>query len=177
MKDSGRGGENRHGRRKHSRRKGGKEGGHARQERGRGHSGDSGRGKGGKSVNSLLFGSIKIAKKPAGPRLKWQAPETQAPSLEPSDCPICGKPVKDFATAISCRETGAPTHFDCAVSQAAERERLEAGDSIGYIGGGRFGVIRPSGEKGFQIRKILDWEVPKDRSGWRTALCDFFSAT
>jgi hypothetical protein len=127
---------------------------------------------------NLLFGPARLPKKNSGkPRLKWQAPQPAALELEPTDCPICGKPVKDFATAISCRQTGAPAHFDCAANQAAERENLETGDAIGYIGAGRFGVIRFSGAKKFQIKKILDWESTETRSQWRTALCEHFSAT
>jgi len=175
MRDSGKGGDSRKSRRKAPKRRG------RENAQGRAQQSEA-KGKGRKAVNFLLSGEGKLTKKRVStvPRQKWVPPQPPALDLQPTACVWCGKPVKEFSTAFSDPETGKPVHFDCAVSRIAERERLEKGDTVGYIGGGRFGVINfsnPQNAKKFKIKKVLEWESAEIRSEWRVMLCEHFSVT
>jgi hypothetical protein len=104
-------------------------------------------------------------------------------SVEPipsPDCPYCGKPIRDMALALNDRNSGAPVHFDCVIARIKEGENLEKGDTMAYIGGGRFGVVHysnPQDIKNFKIKKILEWENKDDRAGWRQNISDHYSMT
>ena len=140
------------------------------------------KGKSKKSAIIQLINDGKLAKKPQAnvPRLKWVPPKAPAVDLAPTACVWCGKPVDDFSTAVSDPASGQAGHFDCAVSRLSERERLETGDTVGYIGAGRFGVINfenAENPKTFKIKKILEWENTETRSEWRNALSEHFSVT
>ena len=78
-------------------------------------------------------------------RPKWIPPKISAEPLPVSDCPWCGKPIRDIFSAISDKDTGCPVHFDCVTARIAFAERLEKGDYVAYIGGGRFGIISLGG--------------------------------
>ena len=176
MKGSGKGGEARKGRKKPPRRR------EAAQPQGRGHSGEGSKGKGKKSAITALANEGKFVRKRTGSvqRLKWVPPQPPALSLQPEPCVWCEKQIKDMSTAITDPITGKPAHFDCTISRIAERETLEKGDAVGYIGGGRFGVLHfsnPQNLKKFKIKKILEWEKNEGRSDWRVALCEHFSVT
>jgi hypothetical protein len=96
-----------------------------------------------------------------------------------------------MATAIADRDSGQPSHFECVAARIAGGETLESGDTVVYLGGGRFGVVhfpgiirdalrgRKSGEdydtKGFQIKKIFEWEKREDRAPWRRNIEEHFS--
>jgi hypothetical protein len=83
-----------------------------------------------------------------------------------------------MAAAITDRLSGAPIHFDCAIARIAEAENLEAGDTITYIGGGRFGVLcfpNPQDSKNFKIKKILELENRDSRADWRKNISDRYS--
>jgi hypothetical protein len=89
------------------------------------------------------------------------------------------------------KASGQPVHFDCAAARIAEGETLESGDTVVYIGGGRFGIIhfpgmirdtlqgRKNGEdydtRNFHIKKILEWEKKEDRAPWRKNIEDHYS--
>jgi len=74
-------------------------------------------------------------------RPKWIPPNLSTDPLPVSDCPWCGKPIRDMSSAIADKDSGYPVHFDCVTARIAFGERLEKGDSIAYIGGGRFGIV------------------------------------
>jgi len=74
-------------------------------------------------------------------RPKWTQPKIKTEPLPVSDCAWCGKPIKDISSAIADKDSGAPVHFDCVISRITFGERLEKGESVTYIGGGRFGII------------------------------------
>jgi len=126
---------------------------------------------------------------PLGPlveRPKWVPPKPPALSLPSISCAWCGKPIKDMSTAISAPSTegdpagGKPVHFDCAINHILNEETLEKGDTVSYIGGGRFGIIHynnPPDIRDFIIRKILEWENKDNRSEWRVAISDYFTIT
>jgi len=207
MKGNGKGGDSspKKSRRKSQRRRGKEKAPAAPQ--GRVQAGETSRNKNKRAVNFALAGEGKFVRKRVSPtpRPKWTPPEAPELSLTPLPCAWCEKPIREFSSAFTDPETGKPVHFDCAISRIAERERLDEGDSVAYIGGGRFGVMRfgkvngaesdspragrsssrkqgasqdaAQGAKKFVIKKILEWESTETRSEWRVALCDHFSVT
>ena len=113
-------------------------------------------------------------------RPKWTAPIQSKAPLPTVSCAWCDKPIKDIATAISEPETNKPVHFDCVINRITEKEYLEKGDSIYYLGGGRFGIIHlnnPQNTKNFSIKKVFEWEDKENRGGWRDEICSRFSVT
>jgi hypothetical protein len=111
---------------------------------------------------------------------KWSPPVLSIDPLPVPNCSCCGKPVRDIATAVDDKIVGAPAHFDCIISRLAETEHIEKGDSIAYIGGGRFGVVRFGGSRdkpAFKILKIFEWENKDNRSEWRESVRDHYSLT
>jgi hypothetical protein len=121
---------------------------------------------------------------PAGtPRIerpKWAPVKLPPISLDVSDCPICGRPLKEMSSALTDKVSGEPAHFDCVLKKIADNEIQEKGDVISYLGGGRFGVVHyanPRDAKGFKIKKIIEWEDKENRADWRKNLADHFSLT
>jgi hypothetical protein len=124
-------------------------------------------------------------------RPKWKAPQVSDEPIPHPICPYCGKPIRDIAAAITDQATGQPVHFDCAAARIAEGETLESGDTVVYIGGGRFGVVhfpgmirdtlqgRKNGDdydtRDFRIKKIVEWEDKENRAPWRKNIEDHFS--
>jgi hypothetical protein len=70
-------------------------------------------------------------------------------------------------------------------AKIAGEERLEKGDTVTYIGGGRFGIVHfRSGVPGkggdgktFTIKKIIEWENKDNRAEWRSTISDHYSVT
>ena len=173
MSGNGKGGDNRGNRRKHK---------HRDWENAQSQSRDSSKGTGKKTTAMAPTGEGKFEKKRGSQfdRPKWIPPKPPALSFPATTCPWCEKPIKDMATAICEPDTGKPVHFDCVMNQIAQKEILESGDTVSYIGGGRFGIIHfnnPPDTKDFRIKKIFEWEVKENRSEWRTAISDHFSVT
>ncbi|MDR0388732.1 MAG: hypothetical protein LBH73_01520 [Spirochaetaceae bacterium] len=113
-------------------------------------------------------------------RPKWIAPRVNQEPLPEPECPLCGKPIKDLAAALADKASGTPAHFDCVLGLLGEREPLEEGDELSYIGGGRFGIIHysaPHDRRIFQIKKILQWEDQNVRSDWRRQVTERYSTT
>ena len=125
-------------------------------------------------------------------RPKWVPPKINTEPLPVPNCPWCGKPIRDLFQAISDRDTGAPVHFDCVAARIAGGERLEKGEAITYLGGGRFGIVcfgspsysRDSPDRGsfpaghdFRIKKIIEWEDKEKRAEWRSVISDHYSVT
>ena len=138
-------------------------------------------------------------------RPKWIPPKLKIDAFQASDCPWCGRPIRDISSAIADKDTGVPVHFDCVISRITFGERLEKGESVTYIGAGRFGIIcfenpetqakpesfqnagrqdvnrKPMGThsngRDFIIKKIIEWENKDKRAEWRSAICDHYSVT
>ena len=113
-------------------------------------------------------------------RPKWTPPKPPALSLPVVVCAWCDKPIKDISTAIAEPDTGKPVHFDCVMDRIIGRENLETGDTVSYIGGGRFGIIHyknPADIRDFKIKKIFEWENRENRSEWRVTMSEHFSVT
>jgi hypothetical protein len=117
---------------------------------------------------------------PGFDRPKWTPVKISSDPLPAPECPWCGKPIKDIAAALTDKQTGQPIHFDCIIARITEMERPEKGDTVTYIGGGRFGIVRfqnPQDPKKFVIKKILEWEDKDNRAEWRKTVADHFSVT
>jgi hypothetical protein len=113
-------------------------------------------------------------------RPRWVPPKISPEPLPSPDCPWCGKPIKDIASAIADKDSGAAIHFDCVIARLQEGEVLEKGDVISYIGGGRFGIvhyINPQDLRNFTIKKIFEWENKENRAEWRSTVSDHYSVT
>ena len=113
-------------------------------------------------------------------RPKWIPPQISPEPLPSPDCPYCGKPIRDIASALADKGTGVPVHFDCIISRIVRDEVLEKGDVVAYIGGGRFGVVHfnsPGEIKKFTIKRIHEWENKDNRAEWRTLVSDHYSIT
>jgi hypothetical protein len=141
-----------------------------------------------------------------GERPKWIPPKANSEPLPVAECFWCGKPIRDISSAIADKDTGGPVHFDCVAARITFGEKLEKGDSVVYIGAGRFGIVNfgsssvsprydgssqdsgksenPSevqdnspGNRGFTIKKIIEWENKDKRAEWRWAICEHYSVT
>jgi hypothetical protein len=113
-------------------------------------------------------------------RPKWIPPRVSPEPLPTPDCPWCGKPIKDIASAIADKDSGVPIHFDCVVARLQEGETLEKGDVISYIGGGRFGIVHYvnlQDPRNFTIKKIFEWENKDNRAEWRSTVSSHYSET
>ncbi|MDR3130841.1 MAG: hypothetical protein LBU18_04775 [Treponema sp.] len=113
-------------------------------------------------------------------RPRWTPVKLPSDPLPVPDCSLCGKPIKDIAEAVTDRITGAPAHFDCIVSRISESEKMEKGDTIAYMGGGRFGIVysaAPHDDRRFKVKKIIEWEDKGNRAEWRQIVADHFSLT
>jgi hypothetical protein len=96
-----------------------------------------------------------------------------------------------MSTAIADKNSGEASHFECIAERIAEGENLETGDTVVYIGGGRFGIVHFPGiirdalrgrkntddydTRGFQIKKIFEWEDKENRAPWRKIIEEHFS--
>jgi hypothetical protein len=133
-----------------------------------------------KQNEDFLFDTKSEKKLSQFERSQWTAPVLPANPITTPDCPWCGKKITDITTAITDKESGLPVHFDCVLARIAEMEKLEANDSVCYIGGGRFGVVHynnPPDTKGFTIKKIFEWEAKEVVSEWRKPISEYFSIT
>jgi hypothetical protein len=88
------------------------------------------------------------------------------------DCPLCGKPVRELPSALSHKDTGVPTHFDCILKELREANEMSPQEKICYLGGGCFGIIqfKSSGNNRFTIRKKIPYEDKLKPKDWKKAL-------
>ena len=87
-------------------------------------------------------------------------------------CALCGEVIKETASSLALPETGEPAQFDCVLKKLEESETLEEGDTIAYLGGGNFGIIRKNSQNpaGFEIKKKIDFENKEKIGDWRKKL-------
>jgi hypothetical protein len=126
------------------------------------------------------FGSNEKNKAQAGRvRPKWKPPELLTDPIPKPECPVCGKPIEDLASAINDKPSGEAAHFDCVRGKIASGEAIEKGESLTYIGGGRFGIVDFEGpdKRYFKIKKIIECEGAELRADWRVNIADHFSIT
>ncbi|MDR0644967.1 MAG: hypothetical protein LBG05_08740 [Treponema sp.] len=120
-------------------------------------------------------------------RPKWSPPQMSTESYPLLNCPYCGKLIRDLASAVTDKMSEIPVHLECIISKIAEKEYLEKGDIIAYIGGGRFGIVHFNDRSYlrrdkplFTIKKVFEWENVEnedDRPAWRTLIRDHYSRT
>jgi hypothetical protein len=130
-----------------------------------------------KGIESYHFDKARTA---CYDRPKWIPAKLATAPLPSPDCPVCGKPIKDITSALTDRLTGTPVHFDCIITRIVENERMEKGDTVTYIGGGRFGIVNfanPQDTRNFTIKKIIEWEDKGNRAEWRQNVADHYSLT
>jgi hypothetical protein len=193
MSGSGRGGDNRGNRRRSFNRR--REQNNDRNSQRQDNAGNSG-----KKAGDARQSEGKFEKNRGGfyERPRWTPPALSTEPIPVPVCPYCDKPIRELASALTDKNTGQPVHFDCVIAKIGESETLEPGDTISYIGGGRFGIVhfdgppaerdvrgRPDapwrgpfqGPKDFRIKKILEWENKEERAEWRRIISDHFSVT
>ncbi len=101
---------------------------------------------------------------------KQRAPA--APVFAP-ECPICRKPVRELAAALTHRLTGAPAHFECIMKELRDANELSPQEKLCYLGGGTFGILqfKPSGGVNrFTIRKRIPYEEKDAPQEWKKGL-------
>jgi len=144
-----------------------------------------------KKFNENLFTDGKFEKtRQNTDRLFWAAPILPDNPITTPDCPWCGKQITDITTAISDKDTGLPVHFDCvlakitaewkSIKQASAMDEPDTNESVCYIGGGRFGVVRYnkySDAGSFTIKKVFEWEMKDSNNEWRRPISEYFSIT
>jgi hypothetical protein len=65
-------------------------------------------------------------------------------------------------------------------AQFSENEGFGKGDSVAYLGGGRFGVVHFNNQHDkltFKILKVFEWEDKENRPEWRKSVSDRYSLT
>ncbi len=113
-------------------------------------------------------------------RPKWMPPKISRDPLPQLECSVCGKSIKDISLALAEKPDGKPVHFDCVIAHILSREKMEKGDIVTYIGGGRFGIVHfdsPHDHRKFKIKKIFEYEEKDARADWRVTLADRYSIT
>jgi hypothetical protein len=98
------------------------------------------------------------------------APIQQAPNFP--ECPICNKPVRELPTALSCRSTGTPAHFDCVLKELKDAHELLPQEKLCYLGGGIFGILqfRTTGSNRFTIKKKIPYEDKGSPQDWKKTI-------
>ena len=92
----------------------------------------------------------------------------KAPTVAKFTCTVCEEGIKEVGNAIDYQ--GGPAHFDCVIRSLTEKETLNKGEKIAYIGSGRFGVIiNKKNDAGgpFTIIREIDVEDREKVLPWR----------
>ncbi|MCX7038916.1 MAG: hypothetical protein NT005_07260 [Spirochaetes bacterium] len=98
--------------------------------------------------------------------------EPAAPRFAP-ECPVCSKPVRELAAALTHRPTGVPAHFECIMKELRDANELSPQEKLCYLGGGTFGILqfKPSGGVNrFTIRKRIPYEEKDTPQEWKKTL-------
>jgi hypothetical protein len=118
-----------------------------------------------------------LAPREAAPGTSAAAPAVAEPASGAFACPLCAEPVRDLYTAIAYGEHSAAAHFDCIVALLGEREELEEGAWLCYLGGGSFGIVQmlPAARRGDRggsllIHKRIEVEEKDAAPEWRQGL-------
>ena len=156
---------------------------------GRGINNDNRQNRGGPSKKNNPVEKAAFVERP-----KWVPPIMNNEPLPVPTCPWCGKPIRDISIAMADKDTGVPIHFDCVTARIASGENLEQGETIVYIGGGRFGIVclndrdsqgrtqdhnqtGPYLNHDFKIKKVIEWENKDKRAVWRSEISEHYSVT
>lgn len=99
-------------------------------------------------------------------------PQPAVPIILP-DCPVCGKQVRELASALTHRVARQPAHFDCVMRELMDSNELAPEEKICYLGGGSFGILEfrpPGGPTRFVIRKRIQYEEKETPQEWKKPL-------
>jgi hypothetical protein len=94
-------------------------------------------------------------------------------ALPSPDCPICGKPVRELASALTHRASRQPAHFDCIVRELRDSTEIAPQDKLCYLGAGSFGILEfrpPGGPSKFVIKKRIQYEEKEIPQEWKKPL-------
>lgn len=144
-----------------------------------GRSRDAGQSFGGRGGSPKKTGKEQGNDKGLNVRHRWTAPKLRSDPIPTPLCAYCNETIKDLAAALTDKN-GDAIHFGCARKRIADGEPLGKGDTVTYIGGGRFGIVRfenPHVPGKFKIKKIIEWEEKDKRVPWRSHIADHFSLT
>jgi hypothetical protein len=89
------------------------------------------------------------------------------------DCPVCGKQVRELASALTHRVARQPAHFDCIMRELRDSNEVAPQERICYLGGGTFGILEfqpPGGPTRFVIRKRIPYEEKETPQEWKKPL-------
>lgn len=106
------------------------------------------------------------------PRSAEPRPEPLIPIVFP-DCPLCGKSVRELASALTHRASRQPAHFDCIMRELRDSNEMAPQEKLCYLGGGSFGILefRPQGAPSrFVIRKRIQYEEKDTPQEWKKQL-------
>ncbi|ORC31874.1 hypothetical protein B4O97_16560 [Marispirochaeta aestuarii] len=88
-----------------------------------------------------------------------------------SECPICGKGVRDLLTAVAWGDERKPSHFDCVLKAIADQEDVQGKEKVVYLGAGSFGIVKFRSGTGssprFTVRKRVQLEEKEEKLDWR----------
>lgn len=99
-------------------------------------------------------------------------PQPAVPIVLP-DCPVCGKQVRELASALTHRVSRQPAHFDCVMRELRDSNEIAPQEKICYLGGGSFGILEfrpPGGPTRFVIRKRIQYEEKETPQEWKKPL-------
>ncbi len=117
--------------------------------------------------------------RPGADRRPQEAPAEPPVRVEPAvpivlpDCPVCGKPVRELASALTHRVSRQPAHFDCVVRELRESNEVAPQEKICYLGGGSFGILEfraSTGSPRFVIKKRIQYEEKETPQDWKKPL-------
>ena len=74
-------------------------------------------------------------------------------------CAYCGKEIENIASSFSVQD-GGYAHFDCVLGRIRESEKPSEGETVSYIGSGRFAVVGKNEEGKLSIVKVIPVETP-----------------
>lgn len=100
-------------------------------------------------------------------------PARLQPALPTPDCPICGKPVRELASALTHRASRQPAHFDCIVRELRDSTEIAPQEKLCYLGAGSFGILEfrlPGGPSKFVIKKRIQYEEKELPQEWKKPL-------
>lgn len=111
--------------------------------------------------------------KGASGRTADHRPARPQPALPAPDCPICGKPVRELASALTHRASRQPAHFDCVVRELRDSTEVAPQEKLCYLGAGSFGILEfrpPGGPSKFVIKKRIQYEEKELPQEWKKPL-------
>jgi len=98
-------------------------------------------GRGGRRPESAPSGRRERQGKGGASRVPEPQPaRPEIPMVFP-DCPVCGKPVRELASALTHRASRQPAHFDCVFRELRDVNGISPQEKLCYLGSGSFGIL------------------------------------